>query len=161
MLTATGEQTSPLASDLADKHGRSTMRSRRSMLITLGAAATLAIVGDFRALAAPRLAGPVAMFDTDKDGTLDLDEVKKAASALFAKVDRDHDETLDQRELKGRLNARQLSAADPDHDGKLTLEEYLAAVEQRFHAADQDKDGTLDAKELSSRAGQALLRLLR
>lgn len=160
MLTE-GEQTSPLAEDLADKRGRSTMRSRRSMLLTSGAAATLAMLGDLRALAAPRRAGPIAMFDTDKDGTLDLDEVKKAASALFAKLDRDHDETLEQGELKGRLNAKQLSAADPDHDGKLTLDEYLAVVEQRFHAADQDNDGTLDAKELSSRAGQALLHLLR
>ncbi|WP_027574619.1 calcium-binding protein [Bradyrhizobium sp. WSM1743] len=100
----------------------------------------------------------VKLFD---NGTLDLAEVKKAAAALFAKLDPDHDGTLDARELRGRLTAKELAAADPDRDGTLTLDEYLAVVEQRFNAANPDKDGTLDAKELNSRAGRALLRLLR
>jgi Ca2+-binding EF-hand superfamily protein len=101
------------------------------------------------------------MFDTDNDGTFDLAEVKKAASALFARLDRDHDGTLDKRELAGRLTPKELAAADPDHDGTLTAHEYLAVVEQRFNAANPDKDGTLDAKELNTSAGRALLLLLR
>lgn len=76
-------------------------------------------------------------------------------------LDPDHDGTLDARELRGRLTAKELAAADPDRDGTLTLDEYLSVVEQRFNAANPDKDGTLDAKELNSRAGRALLRLLR
>jgi Ca2+-binding EF-hand superfamily protein len=112
------------------------------------------------ALAASR-ASPIKLFDTDNDGTLDLAEVKKAASALFAKLDRDRDGTLDKRELVGRLSARELAAADPDRDGTLTLDEYLVVVEQRFSAANPDKDGTLDARELNTPAGQALLRLLK
>jgi len=101
------------------------------------------------------------MFDTDNDGTVDLAEAKKAASALFDKLDPDHDGTLDKRELAGRLTPKELAAADPDHDGTLTKDEYLAVVEQRFSAADPDHDGTLDARELNSKAGQALLRLLK
>ncbi len=135
------------------------MRSRRSMLLTM-AAAVLAM-GGMPAFARGRRADPIRMFDTDNDGTLDLAEVKKAASALFAKLDRDHEGTLDKRELAGRLSAKELSAADPDHDGTLTSDEYLAVAEQRFHAADRDNDGTVDAKELNSQAGRALLRLLR
>jgi Ca2+-binding EF-hand superfamily protein len=131
------------------------MVSRRSILV-----ATAAILANAQALAASR-ANAVKMFDSDGDGTLDLGEVKKAASALFAKLDRDHDGTLDKRELSGRLTAKEFAAADPDHDGTLTLDEYLAVVEQRFNAADPDKDGTLDAKELNSRAGRALLRLMK
>jgi Ca2+-binding EF-hand superfamily protein len=104
---------------------------------------------------------PVKRFDLDADGTLDLQEVKKAATDFFARLDRDHDGKLDKRELAGRLNARELAAADPDHDGTLTLEEYLAVVEKRFNAANRDGDGTLDAKELQTPAGLALLRLLR
>ena len=109
------------------------MTSRRSMLFT--------VVGGVLAMgqpavAAARRADPIRAFDTDNDGTLDLAEVKKAASAQFSKLDR-------------------------DHDGTLTQDEYLAVVEQRFNAADPDKDGTLDRKELNSRAGQALLHLLR
>jgi len=113
------------------------------------------------ATAAPRNASPVKMLDTDNDGTVDLQEAKKAASDLFTKLERDRDSTLDKKELAKRLSAKELAAADPDHDGTLTLDEYLAVVEQRFNAADPDKDGTLDAKELNSRAGKALLRLLK
>jgi Ca2+-binding EF-hand superfamily protein len=132
------------------------MISRRSVLLIL---AGVALAGR-AAWAAPRSAA-VRMFDSDNDGTLDLAEVKKAASALFAKLDRDHDGTLDRRELAGRLNAKEMSAADPDHDGTLTSDEYLAVVEQRFKAANPDNDGTLDANELNSPAGRALLRLMK
>lgn len=132
---------------------------RRSVVLTLGAAALA--IGHGPAWAAPRAANPVAMFDSDNDGTLDLMEAKHAASTVFAKLDRDHDGTVDKRELAGRLSARELMAADPDHDGTLTLDEYLAVVEQRFNAANPDADGTLDARELNGKAGRALLRLLK
>ena len=103
----------------------------------------------------------IKMFDPDNDGTLDLSEVKNAASALFDKLDPDKDGTLDARELRGRLTKKELAAADPDHDGTLTKDEYFAVVEQRFSAANPDNDGTLDAKELRSPAGRALLRLMK
>src|SRR3979490_2318484 len=135
------------------------MLSRRSVLLTFAIATLLG--GSLPAIAGSRRVNPIRMFDTDKDGTLDLAEVKKAASALFARLDRDHDGTLDKRELAGRLSAGELAAADPDHDGTLTVDEYLAVVEQRFNAANPDKDRTLDAKELNNPAGQALLRLLK
>jgi Ca2+-binding EF-hand superfamily protein len=135
------------------------MISRRSVLLTL-AFATLS-VASAPVLAGSRRLDVVRMFDTDNDGTLDLAEVKKAASALFAKLDRDHNGTLDKRELAGRLSAKEFAAADPYHDGTLTEDEYLAVVEQRFNAANPDQDGTLDAKELNTGAGRALLRLLK
>ncbi|WP_375411334.1 EF-hand domain-containing protein [uncultured Bradyrhizobium sp.] len=134
------------------------MISRRSIVLTLGAAASSAV--SLPVLAASRR-NPIRMFDTDNDGTLDLAEVKRAASALFDRLDPDHDGTLDKRELAGRLTTRELAAADPDRDGTLNRDEYLAVVEQRFNAANPDKDGTLDPRELSSNAGKALLRLLR
>jgi Ca2+-binding EF-hand superfamily protein len=124
-------------------------------------AVAMVSVAGLPALAGAKRSDPIRMFDTDSDGTLDLAEVKKAASALFAKLERDHDGTLDKRELAGRLSAKELAAADPDHDGTLTVDEYLAVVEQRFNAANPDKDGTLDAKELNTAAGKALLKLLR
>src|SRR5882724_544774 len=118
----------------------------------------LALAG-FAALGTP--ASAKVMFDSDNDGTVDLAEAKKAASALFDRLDRDKDGTLDRRELRGRLNPTEFAAADPDKDGTLTKDEYLAVVERRFKAADPDNDGTLDAKELRSKAGRALARLLR
>ena len=135
------------------------MVSRRPVIL-MWVAATL-VAGSLPALAASGVADAVKMFDTDKGGTLDLAEAKKAAANLFAKLDRDHDGTLDKRELAGRLSARELAAADPDHDGTLTVDEYLVVVERRFSAANPDKDGTLDARELNTRAGKALLRLLK
>jgi hypothetical protein len=131
------------------------MISRRTLVVALPAL----LAGGLPVLAKSR--HPVQMFDTDGGGTIDLAEAKKAASALFDKLERDHDGTLDKRELAGRLTAKELAAADTDHDGTLTRDEYLALVEQRFGAADPDHDGTLDARELNTKAGRALLRLLK
>ncbi len=137
-----------------DRKG-STMITRRTTVFSL-------TVGTLLAAGLPALAkSRHIMFDTDNDGTVDLAEAQKAGSAAFDRLERDHDGTLDKRELSWRLSAAELAAADPDHDGTLSKEEYLAVVEQRFKAADRDNDGTLDANELNSRAGRALLRLLK
>jgi Ca2+-binding EF-hand superfamily protein len=113
-----------------------------------------------QSVAASKAAGPLRVLDSDHDGTVDLGEIKAAASALFDKLDRDHDGTLSGRELKGRLSAKELAADDHDHDGTLTKDAYLAIVEKRFKAANRDSDDRLDAKELRSRPGQALKRLV-
>ena len=134
------------------------MISRRTVLSAL---AMVTLVGSNSPVLAQRRRGnPMTLLDPDNDGTIDLEEAKKAASALFDKLDKDRDGTLDKRELAGRLSAKELAAADPDRDGTLTKDEYLAVVEQRFRAANPDNDGTIDAKELNTKAGRALLRLL-
>ena len=135
------------------------MISRRTFVFTMTTVTLLA--AGMPVSAKSRHSRAVEMLDTDKDGTVDLAEAKKAASDLFDRLDRDHDGTLDQRELSRRLTPKEFAAADPDHDGTLTMDEYLAVVEQRFNAANPDKDGTLDAKELNTSAGRALLRLLK
>ena len=103
----------------------------------------------------------VGQFDTDKDGTVDLAEAKKAGSDMFDKLDVDHDGTLTFKELHGRMSRKEFAAADPDKDGTLTKDEYLAVVEQRFKAADKDHDGTLSNWEFQTPKGRALVRLLR
>ena len=99
-------------------------------------------------------------FDTDSDGTVDLNEAKKAAGALFDKLDTDKDGTLDSEELKGRLTHNDFTAANPDNDGTLSKDEYLSFVEKRFKAADPDNDGTVSAAEFNTAAGQSLSQLL-
>ena len=69
------------------------------------------------------------LLDTDNDGTVDLAEAKKAATAEFDKLNKDTDGTLDTKELDGRLSKKDLEAADPDKDGTLTKDEYLALVD--------------------------------
>jgi Ca2+-binding EF-hand superfamily protein len=106
-------------------------------------------------------AAAIAAFDTDKDGTLNWDEVRVAAQAKFAAADTDHDFTLDAKEAATLgITKSMLKKADPDKDGTLSQDEYLAIVKQRFDAADRDHDGTLTAKELGSHRGKLLLRLI-
>jgi Ca2+-binding EF-hand superfamily protein len=102
----------------------------------------------------------IALRDTDHDGTVSLDEAKRAAEVMFDKLD-DHDGTLTRRELRGRLSAREFAAADTDKYGTISEDEYLAVVEQRFKAADTDNDGTLTRQELRTKAGSRLLFLLK
>ena len=96
----------------------------------------------------------------DKDGTVDLNEAKAAATALFDKLEKDNDGTLDRKELHGRIPDADWAVADPDNDKTISKDEYLAYVEAVFKKADTDNDGTLDAKELKTPAGRALVRLL-
>jgi hypothetical protein len=133
------------------------MISRRHAIV----AALTALVGTQGAgVAWAKKPSPVSRFDTDKDGTVDLAEAKKAAGELFDKLDVDKDGTLDIKELQGRLSRKEFAAADSDHDKSLTKDEYLAVVEQRFKAADADNDGTLSEAEFKTPAGKALVRLL-
>jgi hypothetical protein len=101
-----------------------------------------------------------ARLDTDHDGTVDLTEAKRAAAEVFDKLDTDRDGTLTLAELHGRLSRKDFAAADPDADQTLSKDEYLAIVEQRFKSADPDGDGTVSAAEFATPAGRALLRLL-
>lgn len=106
-------------------------------------------------------ADPIRAFDIDKDGTLDLAEVKSAAAAHFDQLNPDEDDSLDLREAAPVLQGDAFRQADANGDGKISKAEYLAYVERMFTAANPDKDGTLDRAEMSSPAGQALLKLLR
>ncbi len=110
--------------------------------------------------AAANLDAFMQQWDPDHDGTLSLDEVKKAADARFDALDADHDGTLDKKELGRAVSASDLKRADTDKDGTLDKTEYEAIATQRFQAADPDHDGTLDKKELGSRTGKALMLML-
>ena len=108
-----------------------------------------------------RQADPFRAYDIDKDGTLDLAEVKSAAAARFDELNPDADDSLDEREAAPVLQGQAFRQADANGDGKVSKAEYLAYVERMFLLANPDKDGTLDRDELASEPGQALLRLLR
>jgi len=98
--------------------------------------------------------------DPDNNGTLDLNEARRAGGALFDRMDRNRNGMLNRRELGGRVTPQEFAAADVNRRGSLSKAEYLSVVEKRFRAANPDNDATIDEKELGSRAGHALLRLL-
>jgi Ca2+-binding EF-hand superfamily protein len=103
----------------------------------------------------------IAIWDQDHDGTLDLNEINKAAAAEFDKLDVDHDGTLDTKELGHRVTRAEFLAADKDKDGTLAKAEYESIVAERFRAANPDKDATIEGKELHTAAGRRLMELLR
>ena len=106
-------------------------------------------------------ASPMRAYDIDKDGTLDLAEVKSAAAARFDELNPDGDDKLDPKEAAPALPADAFRQADTDGDGTVDKAEYLAYVERMFLRANPDKDGSLDRKELGTAAGQRLMHLLR
>ena len=127
----------------------------------------LAGVAFFPTLAQQRSDQPARVLkavDTDNDGTIDLVEVKKAASARFDKLDNDHDGTLTFQEFQGsstpKPSKQEFDVMDKDHDGTVSKDEYLAEVERLFKKADTDSDGSLDVKELRTATGRILAALL-
>jgi Ca2+-binding EF-hand superfamily protein len=125
-----------------------------------GSLAVGAMLVGLPAVAAPKRSRAMQSLDPDNDGTIDLDEARKAASALFDRLDRNRNGVLNKRELGGRVTPQEFAIADSNKDGSLSKAEYLSVVEKRFRAADPNSGGTVDDKELSSHAGRALLRLL-
>ena len=108
----------------------------------------------------PNLDDFLLKWDTDHDGTLSVEEIKKAADARFEALDRKHEGYLTRSQLAGMVSFQQFRKADSNHGGKLDKAEFLSLVEKLFLETDRDRDGTLDRKELGSSAGKALLRLL-
>ena len=102
--------------------------------------------------------------DTDKDGTLDREEVKAVCKRDFGMMDTNKDGTISKDEINicGRhihnkkssamhkKHSKEFAAADTDNDGTLTKEEAqkLPRVSKNFDAIDTDKDGTLDREEI-------------
>ena len=131
------------------------------MLLVFGALVVTSRTTRAQADPPPSPQAALAAVDGDKDGTIDENEAKAAASALFDKLDADKDGTLDEKELQGHMTKRQFAEADPDNDKTLTKDEYLVFVTKAFRAANRDGDSTIDANELGTPAGRALILLLR
>ncbi|MEW6435784.1 MAG: EF-hand domain-containing protein [Pseudomonadota bacterium] len=132
----------------------------RSIVMLFGivglSAAPLALPSLSQASAATALTAA----DTDKDGTIDLNEVKAAAAAEFDKLDKDKDGTIDLKEAAHHVSKANFIAADADKDKTLTKDEYVGLAGALFKAADKDSDGTVNGKELHTTAGIELDRVI-
>ncbi len=128
-------------------------RSRISILALSGAVGFFATPFALPALFQASAASALTAADTDKDGTIDLNEAKAAASVEFDKLDTDKDGTVDRKEAAHHVSKKNFKAADPDHDKLLSKDEYVDLTTSLFKAADKDGDGTVDAKELHTKAG--------
>jgi Ca2+-binding EF-hand superfamily protein len=138
-----------------------TLRKLALTALILGIAGTLTTIGAAQA-ATDSIAQQSKTWDPDNDGTIDLAEAKKAAEAKFDRLERDHDGTLDRKEMSStKVDKKTFTKADPDKDGTLTKDEYLTIVAMRFKAADANNDGTVSVAEFKTKAGKALARLLK
>jgi len=104
---------------------------------------------------------PMVAFDVNKNGKLELAEVKSAAAARYDELNPDLDDSMDEREAAPVLQGEAFREADTNKDGSINKAEYLAYVERMFERANPDQDGSLDRAELGTEAGRALMRLLR
>ena len=97
-------------------------------ILATGLVAAACLVGGAFLVSVPAFAQQSAIkaLDLDNDGTLDLNEVTKAAETVFDHLQKDQDETLDRKEVGSRLSAKEFAEADPDKDSTLSKEEYMS-----------------------------------
>ena len=139
-----------------------------SLLLPLSLPA-VAAPGDPAPTAPPGQARPassergVMRYDSNKDGTVTIEEWRAGQQARFKRLDTNNDGKLTQDELFARTPAignsvlptdRQASRQsayfqrlDADKDGVVTLVEFMAQGERNFARCDIDKNGRIDAAE--------------
>jgi Ca2+-binding EF-hand superfamily protein len=101
------------------------------------------------AKAMPNVAKNFDAIDTDKDGTVSLDEIHSfmkthhqggmggKGSAAFKRADKDSDGTLDKEEAKAMPNvAKNFDAIDADKDGTVSMEEIHNFMMKEHHQGD-------------------------
>jgi hypothetical protein len=119
---------------------------------------TLSLAAASSGSAEPTASGQV---DAKNGSSINLTAAQAGATAIFGASDVDKSNTLDARELTGRLDQKTFVAADHDLDGSLDPPEYAAVVEARFKAVKTDAVEILDQRDLASPAGARLLQLIR
>lgn len=97
-------------------------------------------------VASPAIAASplMAQLDTNKDGSLAIDEIKAAAAAAFERL------------MNGSPQAMFAHKRATEH----LRSKFIALVIKWFTIADLNKDGRLDEDELAASAGRKLGRLL-
>lgn len=105
----------------------------------------------------------VMRYDTNKDGSVTIEEWKAGQQARFKSLDANGDGKLSQDEMYARTPAvgnsvlptdRQASRQsgnflrlDTDKDGFVTLTEFMVQADRNFARCDLDKNGRIDTAE--------------
>lgn len=89
-------------------------------------------------------AGRFADADTDKDGSLNADEMSKAADAR-------REERRARREEARK--ARLFSRFDADNNGAISADEFSVPADKAFARMDRDGDGVVTSEEAAFQAG--------
>jgi Ca2+-binding EF-hand superfamily protein len=104
----------------------------------------------------PKGAGP-ARFDKNGDGKVSKDEAPARMKEHFDAIDTNKDGSLDQQELQAarakhgaKSVADRVAHLDKNKDGKLSKDEVPERMQKHFDAVDTNKDGFVDAQELEA-----------
>jgi Ca2+-binding EF-hand superfamily protein len=87
--------------------------------------------------------------DTNRDGFIDLAEMKASRAALFDRLDTNKDGQLTAEEMRAGRPARGQRAANAQRT--ISREAFIARAEQSLTRRDTDKDGKLSFAEFSQR----------
>jgi len=101
----------------------------------------------------------LVLFDSNKDGKVDQNEFKKAATKRFKNIDKNANKIISQEELSSYLNQRRknrrlklLSKIDSDDNNSISLDEYIKfkqeKAKRRFKYIDANNDGKIEKSEL-------------
>lgn len=107
--------------------------------------------------AAPRAHRMLKQFDTDQDGKVSREEFAAKRASGFERVDTDKNGTLSLDEMKarcknercGQMVAKRFAKLDKNNDGSVAKDEFANMT--MFDRLDKDKDGYVSEAELPGR----------
>ena len=103
----------------------------------------------------PRNEKALQRLDVNKDGRINLDEIKPRMDKRLALVDTDGNKIITSAEIDAqflkrveRRRIRMMELLDGNRDGSITQAEFDRVVEDMFDKADADNNGGVDLAEL-------------
>jgi Ca2+-binding EF-hand superfamily protein len=86
--------------------------------------------------------------DRNHDGSVDRREMERRALEVFSFADNDRDAHLSREEYDALVLDEPFDAADANHDGRVSTREFVAIRTRDFDAADKNHDGVLSPDEI-------------
>ena len=118
-------------------------------LIALPAALAQAAPGPANTGGRSRAQAAFDRFDTNKDGFIELAELKAARATVFDRLDANKDGQLTPDEMRNGRPSRRQRAGSAQRT--VTRDEFIARAERSLARRDTDKDGRLSFAEFSQR----------
>ena len=137
------------------------MKSKISLsLAALAAAGFAAFAAAPVAEAGHHTCSIIGKYDRNRDGKLDVFEVKRAGKATFKAINKDGDRTLEHAEVRDRVGPKTFDKYNVIKRRGLDRIEWTRLVKARFYAANRDGDRTIECDELKTKAGHRLLAVI-
>lgn len=102
----------------------------------------------------------IAKYDRNRDGKLNVFDVKRAGRATFKAINKDGDFTLEHDEVHKRIGPKTFDKYNKIKRKGLDRVEWSRLVKARFYAANRDGDRTIECDELKTKAGHRLLAVI-